>query len=134
VNNNYQHHCFVCGELNPAGLKLKFTQEGEKVCTTFLPPEIYQGYPGILHGGITSTILDEVMSHVLHSQGLAGLTARLEIRFRQSIPIGQPVTFEARLIKRKGPLADLEGRALLAGGEIAAEATGRFMLIDVNIK
>lgn len=128
---NYQQHCFVCGEKNPAGLKLKFTKSEEKVWTTFLPTEAYQGYPGILHGGITSTILDEIMSQCLHTQGLAGLTARLEIRYRQSIPLHQPVIFEARMIKRKGPVVDLEAKALLEDGAVVAEALGRFMLIDV---
>lgn len=127
---NYQHHCFVCGEQNPAGMKLKFTRWEDKVRTTFLPADIYQGYPGILHGGITSTILDEVMSQCLHAQGLAGLTARLEIRFRKSIPLNRPVIFEGRILKRKGPLADIEAKAFLENGQVAAEALGRFMLED----
>jgi len=130
VELTFQHYCFGCGEMNPIGLKLKFTQDGEMVRTVFVPGENYQGYPGILHGGITSTILDEIMSHCLHRQGLNGLTARLEIRYRKSIPIGKPVTFEARMLKRKGSLVDLEARAILDDGQLAAEAQGRFMLMD----
>ncbi len=126
---NYQQNCFVCGENNPAGLKLKFVSRGDKVETTFFPTDNYQGYPGILHGGITSTVLDEIMSQCMHSQGLAGLTARLEIRYRHSIPINQPVTFQAKIIKRKGSLVDLEAKAILEDGQVAAEATGRFMII-----
>jgi len=130
---NYQHHCFVCGEKNQAGLKLKFSHAEDKVWTTYIPSAAYEGYPGILHGGITSTLLDEVMSQCLHVQGLAGLTARLEVRFKQSIPIGKPVIFEARMIKRKGTLVDLEAKALLEDGQLAATALGRFMLIEMGV-
>ena len=124
----YDHHCFVCGEDNPIGLKLKFVQDGEQVKTTFVPTKNFEGYPGILHGGIISTILDELMSQCVQCLGLAGLTARLEIRYRHSVPIGKPVEFSAKILKRKGPLVDLEAKAVLADGEVAAEASGRFMI------
>ncbi|HHY06778.1 MAG TPA: PaaI family thioesterase [Clostridia bacterium] len=126
---NYDHCCFACGKRNPDGLKLRFVQEDNIISTTFTPPEIYQGYPGILHGGITSTVFDEVMSQCLWAQGQAGFTARLEVRFRQNIPIQKPVKFEAWIVKQKGRLVDLESRALLENGKVAAEAKGRFMLI-----
>ncbi len=128
---NYDHHCFGCGERNPAGLKLRFEYDRAegKVSTTFLPTENYQGYPGIMHGGIIAAILDETMSQFLYWQGLAAVTARLEIRYRQSVPLGRPITVEARLIKRKSSLLDLEGRLLLDNGQVAAESFGRFMLI-----
>ena len=119
--------CFACGENNPQGLKLKFEQKGDKTCTTFIPAEIYQGYPGMLHGGITSTILDDIMSKCVNTLGLAGVTARLEVRFRQSIPIGKPLYVEAWVTKKKGHLVETEARAYLEDGEPAAEATGRFM-------
>lgn len=129
---SYDHYCFGCGEKNTAGLKLKFKREDGKAYTTFTPTENYQGYPGIMHGGITSTILDEIMSQCLQEQGLAGVTARLEIRYRQSIPLHRPINVEARIIKRKGPLVDLEGKVWLDNGQLAAESFGRFMLLGGN--
>lgn len=125
----YDHHCFACGEQNPAGLKLKFTQEGDKISTIFCPPKIYEGYPGVLHGGIISTVFDEVMSQCLWVLEEPAFTARLEIRFRRNIPVLRPVKFEAHIVKRKGPLVDLEAQALLDDGQLAAEAKGRFMLL-----
>lgn len=127
---SYNHSCFGCGENNPQGLKLKFRQEGERIVTNFVPTEIYQGYPGIMHGGITSTILDEVMSRTLNVQGLMGVTARLEVRFRQGIPLHKSLQAEAWVNRRKGPLADIESRILLEDGEIAAEGKARFMILD----
>ncbi len=124
----YDHQCFGCGEQNPAGLKLKFVQEGEIISTTFVPPEIYQGYPGILHGGITSTVFDDPMSQCVAALGKFGFTSRLEVRFRKKIPVLRPVRFEAWIVKQKGPIVDIESRAILEDGELAAEAKARFML------
>lgn len=128
MNINYEHNCFVCGEKNPQGLKLKFGLDGDKVTTVFVPTETYQGWPGILHGGITSTILDEVMSQCIHNLGLVGFTARLEVRFRDSIPLHKPVRFEAWIIRRKGALVELESRAVLEDGTIGAEGKSKFMI------
>jgi len=126
-------YCFACGENNPQGLKLKFRQEGDKICTTFVPAETYQGYPGVLHGGITSTILDDIMSRCVNTLGLTGMTARLEVRFRQSIPIKKPLYVEAWVTKRKGPLVETEARVYLEDGQVAAEATARFMTISETL-
>lgn len=127
-NIKYNHGCFVCGENNPFGLKLKFFLDGEKVYTEYIPTETYQGWPGILHGGITSTILDEVMSQCVQTLGYNGLTARLEVRYRNSIPVNSKVRFEAWITRRKGPLFEIEGRAVLEDGKTAAEAKSRFMI------
>jgi len=125
---NYDHKCFACGDQNPAGLKLKFMQEGEIISTIFRAPEIYQGYPGVLHGGIISTVFDDTMSQCIAALGKIGFTSRLEVRFRKKIPVLRPVKFEAWIVKKKGPIIDIEARAILEDGELAAEAKGRFML------
>lgn len=127
---SYDHYCFGCGELNPQGLKLKFAKAGEKIIAQFVPQEFHQGYPGIMHGGITSTLLDEVMSTCLHAADLVGVTARLEVRFKKNIPINSSLQIEAWITKRKKSLVDTEARILYENGEIAAEAKGRFMIVD----
>jgi acyl-coenzyme A thioesterase PaaI-like protein len=83
-----------------------------------------------MHGGITSTILDEVMSRCINVLGYIAVTARLEVRFRESIPLHTPVTFEAWIVNRKRNLVDTEARALLSDGKVVAEAQGRFMIIQ----
>ncbi|MCR4441654.1 MAG: PaaI family thioesterase [Peptococcaceae bacterium] len=125
---DYNHHCFGCGELNPQGLKLKFFKDGETLYTTFVPGEVHQGYPGIMHGGITSTILDEVMSRSISALGLLAFTARLEVRFRSNVPLHRPVRFEAWITGRKSKVIDTEARAVLDDGQVAAEAKARFMV------
>ncbi|HHX97190.1 MAG TPA: PaaI family thioesterase [Clostridia bacterium] len=130
---DYQHQGFACGKQNPRGLGLSFSLENERVITIFIPPEIYQGYPGILHGGITSTIFDEVMSQCLFVNHKMGFTARLEVRFRAHIPILKPVRFEAWIEQEKGRLVDLKSKAILETGKLAAEAKARFMLITDKV-
>ena len=108
-------------------MKLQFEQKGDKTCTTYVPPATFQGYPGLLHGGITSTILDDIMSRCVNTLGVAGMTARLEVRFRRSIPIGKPLCAEAWITRKKGSLVETEARVYLENGELAAEAAARFM-------
>ena len=57
--------CFGCGRDNTIGLKLDFHQEGESVRAEFIPGEMYQGWPGVVHGGLICTMLDEVIGYVV---------------------------------------------------------------------
>lgn len=127
---DYNHHCFACGELNPQGLKLKFQQEGDVLYTYFTPSSLYQGYPGVMHGGLTCTLLDDVMSNCITVKlNLRAMTARLEVRFRHGIPIDRPVRVEAWISGEKSRAVDTQGRVILDNGQVAAEATARFMIV-----
>lgn len=82
--------CFACGEKNPISLSLKFKEIGEnKVKAEFIPGEYHQGYNGIIHGGLTATLLDEAMAHVIGFKGIKAFTAELNVRFRKAIEIGE---------------------------------------------
>lgn len=84
--------CFACGKDNPIGLKLKFYQEGELAKAEFTPGELYQGWPGIVHGGILCTILDEAMGYAVIFNGIwSYVTARAETRFRNQARVGEPL-------------------------------------------
>ena len=132
VKQPNSRHCFVCGLENPVGLHLKFYETGlAEIEAHFDPPEHFQGYPGVLHGGITASALDEVVSRA----AMAGdhyrflVTAKLEIRYKKPIPLDQTLTLKGKLLRRKGKLAFAEGQVLLADGTVAAEATA--VLSDV---
>jgi len=124
--------CFVCGLENPIGLKLSFydTAEGEVVCDVTIP-ERYQGYPGVVHGGIAASMLDEVAGRAA-MQGNAWrfmMTAKLEIRYRQPVPIGQPLRLVGRIVQRRGRLATVSGEIRLADGTLCADAEA--LLTDI---
>lgn len=120
--------CFGCGQQNPIGLKMRFRQEeADLYVADFLPLPEHQGYPGITHGGIICTILDEAMGRFIWAQGYHGLTARLEVRFRKPVPVGRPVRVQARVVSKARSGLVMESRMLLDDGQVAAEAKGTYL-------
>ena len=121
--------CFVCGRDNPIGLHLQFYVEGSQVKTTFTPRPEHQGWPGILHGGITSTILDETVGRTCFLVDMWAVTARFEVRYLKPIPIGQPLTAVAEIIRARSRALEARGEIRLADGTVAAEATATYVRI-----
>ncbi len=118
-------HCFVCGLENPVGLRLAFYDTGPGEVTAHITvAERYQGYPGVVHGGIVAAMLDEVVGRAAMEGDIWRfmLTAKLELRYRKPIPIGQPLRLVGRLLKRRGRLATTHGEIWLADGSLGAEA------------
>lgn len=127
---SYDHNCFVCGEKNPLGMKVRFKDLGNgEIEGDFLPSEFHEGFPGHLHGGLAATLLDETMARAVNTLGVHGMTARMELRYREKIPVGVTVKSIAKVIKYRKAIIDLEAKLLLPNGEIAVEATARFMVI-----
>lgn len=121
--------CFACGQENPIGLKLNFAWEGKRYTTRFIPSAEHQSYDGILHGGIMTTILDEVMGRMFFVQGEQVMTAQLEVRFRQPVHMGNEIYFAAEVIEDKGRVIQVQATAYLRDGTVAALAQGKFMRI-----
>ena len=120
--------CFVCGMENSIGLKQFFYQdENGQVTTTFTPRNEHQGYPGTLHGGITAALLDEVLGRVIIARGVWMVTARMEIRYKQMIPLNQPLTIVGKAIRETNRLLEAKGELRLADGSVAATATATFL-------
>ena len=95
--------CFICGLENPVGLHLHIYETSPGVVeSTYVAPEHFQGYPGVLHGGIVGAILDELSGRsLMGSDPMAPrfmFTARLEIKYRKNVPIGVPL----RIIGKAG--------------------------------
>ncbi len=88
--------CFVCGKSNPIGLKLEFAQEGDEYVTYYTPLKVHQGYFGITHGGIVSTVLDEVMARYCRELGHKAVTGELVIRLRKPARTGARLRFAGR--------------------------------------
>jgi uncharacterized protein (TIGR00369 family) len=118
-------NCFVCGRENPYGLHLNFydTAPGETIAEITLA-ERYQGYPGIVHGGIVAAMLDEVTGRVFMQADPARfmVTARLEIRYRKPVPVGERLTLIGHAVRDGGRVAQASGQVLDRAGNILAEA------------
>ena len=119
------HHCFVCGLKNPVGLKLAFYDNGldEVRCDYSIPAE-YNGYPGVAHGGIVAAILDEVIGRVsmIGDRNHFMMTVKMEVKYRQPVPVETPLVIIGRLVKMRGRLAQAMGEVRLPDGAVAAEA------------
>ncbi len=83
------HNCFACGSLNAHGLQLSLHLEDARSWTQLTLDERFEGWQGIAHGGIVSTILDEVMAWALVAEDNWGVTARMQVDFRKPVPIGR---------------------------------------------
>lgn len=128
VTRNEAHPgCFSCSPTSPAGLGLKFlVREDGGVEAKFPCREMYQGYPGLLHGGVTSMLLDAAMTNCLFSRGKTAVTARLIVRFLLPIAIDDTAVIRAWLRDYSPPLFVLEAE-LEQNGVVMASAAAKFI-------
>ena len=119
--------CFVCGKANPIGLRQRFVMEGDEYVTYFTPNKEHQGYKGIMHGGITSTLLDEVMARYAMSKGCYSVTAELTVRFKKPGVIGKRLRFAAKVESVTGRAVNTSATATDEDGTVIATATGRMV-------
>ncbi len=118
-------HCFGCGIENSNGLAMAFYQVGpNRVASEITVPEHFQGYPGVVHGGIVASMLDEIVGRVLFTDDPERMmmTAKLVTRYRKPVPVGEPLRVEGWLVRDKGRYAVTKSEIRLADGSLAAEA------------
>lgn len=125
--------CFVCGLENPAGLRIHFYETSPGVVeATYTAPDHFQGYPGVLHGGIVATILDETSGRALMGPPEAPrfmYTAKLEIKYRKNVPIGKPLKIVGKALETRRRVARGWAGIYDEEGALLAEATS--LLIDL---
>lgn len=124
-------YCFVCGPENPIGLKLSIEKTEKGAQTYYTVKREHQGFKNILHGGITATLLDEVMVWSAFLHGYPVVTLNLEVNFRKPIYTGQNLTIQGEL-KKIGSKRILAESRVLFDGKIMA--TGSAVLLRVDTK
>jgi uncharacterized protein (TIGR00369 family) len=127
--------CFICGLENPIGLHLHIFEISPGVVeTTFTAPEHFQSYPGVLHGGIVASILDEISGRAHMgdpSQPRFMFTAKLEVKYRKNVPIGKPLRIVGKAVQTKGRMAEGWSGIYDETGTLLAEA--HTLLVDVPL-
>jgi acyl-coenzyme A thioesterase PaaI-like protein len=124
--------CFVCGRQNPVGLHIHFYEdyENQRVIAPLTIPEKYQGYPGVVHGGILASILDETAGRavMMGSEASAAeaqtpfwVTAKLEMRYRQPTPTETPLSAVGWVVRKRSRSAEVAGEIRLPDGTVTAE-------------
>ena len=129
--SNNDAYCFACGKGNPIGLKLDFTMKGGKCVAQKVISREYQGYEGIVHGGILTTMLDESMVKCLVlAGGEQAVTAKLEIRYRQPTPVGEMLTISGWEESRKKNFVRMRAAIALSDGTVTAEGMAQMALVE----
>jgi len=125
--------CFICGMQNPAGFKLAFHEYPDGTVRSQLRIRSeYQGWPGVVHGGIIASLLDEVMARVYMNDSTGNrlmMTAKLDIRYRKPVKtesmiqiIGYPVEDKGRVATARGELVDDDGVVLAEANSVLVQA------------
>ena len=129
------HHCFGCGRLNPHGLKLTFFAGPDgSVWADWLPAREHEGYSGIAHGGLITTVLDEVMGWVISNQQIWAVTGRLNVSFRKPVEIGVPARARAWVVADHGRIIDVSTELrTLDDNDLLSGATGIFVRVSEQV-
>ncbi len=122
--------CFGCGQNNPVGLKLNFNKENDALRAEFTPGEVFQGWPGIVHGGIITCLLDEAMNYAAYFEGATCLTASMQIRLRQPVKIAVPLVITASVTKKCRKLFETKASVCLKDGTVVAESSSKQFIIE----
>ncbi len=116
--------CFICGRHNPVGLRMTFFDNGiDEVYAETSVPEFYGSYPGLVHGGIVTAMLDECVGRVAmigdHHRFM--VSVKLEVKFRHPVPTDTPLRLTGRALRLRGRLGKAVGELTLPGGTVAAQ-------------
>jgi len=116
----------VCGN-GIDSLKLRFSEDGKDVAAKVHADDLWQGYSGILHGGMICTLLDAAMTHYLFRYGIEAMTVDLNVRFKQAVPCTEILELRAKSVQSKHRLFQLCAE-LCVSNQICAQATGKFLV------
>ena len=125
---------FVHGLRNPHGLQLQFEIDGDRIFTVWTPGDRDAGFPGFAHGGLVAAVLDDAMARwaALHRRFL--VTARLDVRYHDGVPLHAPLRVEGWAVRMQRRAMRGQARALLAGGSVVAEASGTYMPLSAALQ
>jgi uncharacterized protein (TIGR00369 family) len=123
--------CFVCGSANPAGMRATFTIDAEAhvASASMILREEFQGWAGIVHGGILSTLLDEVCMHAARTTGDQMVTAEITVRFKKPVPVGSEILLTGRVVGFQKRIVLTIGR-IEVDGTLMAEADAKIFCMS----
>lgn len=123
-------YCFACGRKNENGLKLKIIETAEGVKTKIILPQWAQGYNKIVHGGIISTILDEMAIWAAYKKGYKSATAELNVHLKKALKVDDEYIAKGRIVDVKHRLIQAQSEVMNRDNEIMASADVKLIRID----
>jgi len=123
--------CFVCGEKNPIGLKLRIRTDPERgeSSADVVIPEHFQGWAKIAHGGLVATVLDEAMIYAAGAKGIKSVTGEITVRFNKPVSTGVPYQLKGRLLQDRGRIVLAESELRDGQGVVVAQASGKLVKV-----
>ncbi len=130
----HSRNCFVCGEENPDGFRLKFQiGEDHHIFLRFCARGTMQGYGHIMHGGLQATLLDETMGWAAAVRlKRMHVAAELKIRYLEPTPLETDLVVEAWCLKSNPRMSTAEGMIRDSEGKVYTRASGKFIPITVE--
>lgn len=122
--------CFVCGAANPSGLKARFVIDQDKrraVCSIRIP-ETYQGWKGLVHGGIIAALVDEAGVYACRASGTHFVTAELNVKYRAPVPVDQDILVTAEVVESRRRIYSVVGKIELSG-TVLVESTAKIFQV-----
>ena len=128
------YHCIACSPHNPIGLHLAFFEEDNQITADWVPQTEYEGYPGIVHGGIQALLLDEISAWTIYIKAkTAGVTSRLSVKYKKEVVNPQSkITVRGELIEIKRNLGFVKAELFNDKGELCAESESTFFLFPLE--
>jgi acyl-coenzyme A thioesterase PaaI-like protein len=125
-----QDACIVCGPNHPHGLRIRYELAGDgSVAANWIPTPEWEGFRGVVHGGIISTVLDEAMAKAVAAIGCKTMTAELRVRFRQYAETGERLQVRGWVVRHKTRLIETEAKLVAADGSERAHAWAKFLVV-----
>ena len=130
--NHPEYNCFGCCPDNPIGLHLEFYEDGDYIVSTWHPEKNYQGWVNTMHGGILSTLIDEVCGWVVTRKlQTSGYTVQLNVKFRKAVSTTEPeLTIRAKVTKQVRNLAYISAEITNSKGELCNEGEAIYFLMN----
>jgi acyl-coenzyme A thioesterase PaaI-like protein len=128
--------CLVCGLKNPFGLKASFYEldNNELVCL-FKPADVHQSYPGRLHGGVSTAILDETVGRAINcgrDDMVWGVTVEFATQFKKPVPLGTELKVVGRIVSETSRTFEGTGEILLPDGAAAVIGKGKYLKLSLD--
>jgi acyl-coenzyme A thioesterase PaaI-like protein len=128
--------CLVCGLKNPYGLRASFYEmDNQELVALIRPRDEHQSYPGRLHGGLTTALLDETIGRAImmkHPEVMWGVTVDFQTRFRKPVPLDVELRVIGRITSDNSRFFEGTGEILLPDGDIAATGYGKYIKLPLE--
>lgn len=128
--------CFVCGLKNKFGIQAHFyVTESQDLVALFTPSEEHQSYPGRLHGGIASAVLDETIGRAIlnkYEEEVWGVTIDLNVKFKKPIPLNEELKVVGRITNENSRMFEGTGEIVLKNGDVAVTASGKYLKVPLE--